>query len=245
MTDSPRIPWRRIVVTLTIGSFAIAALMGIAALLGGGDFGTPEWQVLGTTVLMGCSSMVLLTYLASAGTPYVVLGGLGAVADAVAVVTALILIWGDTTGPASDSLLEVFGVATVVAVTLAQVCLLAATAWRRTALAGLLWGTMAVATLLAAMVTALILGSDIGDNGARFFGVVGIVDVLGTIVTIALAAVGDSPTRGASTGPLEVELNAEIAERVRRRAAVTGRPAPDLVVEAVEHWLATSADQPG
>src|SRR4051812_16675466 len=98
MTAS-RTPWRRIVVALTIGSFTIAALMGIAALLGAGDFGTTEWQILGTTVVMGCSSMVVLTYLSSAGTPYVVCGGLGALADAVAVVTVLILIWADPTGP--------------------------------------------------------------------------------------------------------------------------------------------------
>jgi hypothetical protein len=243
MTDSARTPWRRIVVALTIGSFSIAALMGIGALLGAGDFGTGEWQILGTTVLMGCSSLVVLTYLATAGTPYVVFGGIGAVADAVAVVTALLLIWVESLG--SDTLARTFGVATVAALTLAQVCLLAAVAWRRPALALLLWGTTAVATLLGGMVTALILGSDIGDSGARFFGVVAIVDVLGTIVTIALAVFGDSPTRGALTGPLGVELPAELAERLRRRAADTGRPAPDLVVEAVERWLATSADRQG
>jgi hypothetical protein len=244
MTDSARTPWRRIVVALTIGSFSVAALMGIAALLGGGDFGTPEWRVLGTTVLMGCSSMVVLTYLASVGTPYVVFGGLGGVADAIAVATALVLIWGDASGSSSDSLLKMFGVATVVALTLAQVCLLAAVAWRRPALALLLWGTMAMATVLAAMLISLILGSDIGDNGARFFGVVAIVDVLGTIVTIALAVFGDSPTRGAVTGPLSVELPAELADRLRRRAADTGRPAPALATEAVAQWLASTADRP-
>ena len=63
MTDQTRTPWRRIIVALTIGSFSIAALMGIGALLGAGDFGTTEWRILGTTVLMGCSSIVVLTYL--------------------------------------------------------------------------------------------------------------------------------------------------------------------------------------
>jgi hypothetical protein len=242
MTDQTRTPWRRIIVALTIGSFSIAALMGIGALLGAGDFGTTEWRILGTTVLMGCSSIVVLTYLASAGTPYVVLGGLGAVADAVAVVTALLLIWVQSLE--SDSLVQTFGVATVAALTLAQVCLLAAVAWRRPALTLLLWSTMAVATVLAAMVTALILGSDIGDSGARFFGVVAIVDVLGTIVTIALAVFGDSPARGALAGPLSVELSDDLAGRLRRRAADTGRPAPELVAEAVQRWLDATADRP-
>jgi hypothetical protein len=72
---------------------------------------------------------------------------------------------------------------------------------------------------------------------------VAIVDVLGTIVTIALAVFGDSPTRDALTGPLTVELSADLAEPLRRRAADTGRPAPDLVVEAVERWLATTTDR--
>jgi hypothetical protein len=101
-----------------------------------------------------------------------------------------------------------------------------------------------MATVLAAMLISLILGSDIGDNGARFFGVVAIVDVLGTIVTIALAVFGDSPTRGAVTGPLSVELPAELADRLRRRAADTGRPAPALATEAVAQWLASTADRP-
>jgi hypothetical protein len=244
MSASAKSSRRHLVVALTIGSFSIAALMGIAALLGAGDFGTPELRILGTTLVLGCSSMVVLCYLATSGTPYGPFGGLGGVADAVAVVTALILIWGDTTGPASDSLLKTLGVGTVVALTLAQLCLLAAVAWRRPALALLLWGTMAVATVLAAMVTALILGSDIGDSGARFFGIVAIVDVLGTIVTIALAVFGDSPTRGAVKGPMSVELSADLAERLRSRVADTGRPAPVLVAEAVEQWLVSSADRP-
>jgi predicted DNA-binding protein len=54
---------------------------------------------------------------------------------------------------------------------------------------------------------------------------------------------GDSPTRCAVTGPLDVFLPAEIAERLRRRAAETGRPAPALVAEAVEQWLGSAADR--
>lgn len=243
MTESIQTPWRRIIVALTIGSFSIAALMGISALLGAGDFGNTEWQILGTTVLMGCSSLLVLSYLATAGTPYVAFGGLGALADAVVVTTALVMIWADTTG-GPDGLLKAFGVATVVAITLAQVCLLAVAVRRRPSLAPLLWGTTAVATVLAAIVTAAILGSDIGETGVRILGVVAIIDVLGTIVTIALAVFGDSPNRTPISGPLQVELGADLAERLRRRAAETARPASDLAAEAVESWLAASTDHP-
>lgn len=244
MTDSARTPWRRIVVALTIGSFSVAALLGITALLGAGDIGTPELQILGTTFVMGCSSLLVLTYLASAGTPYVVLGGLGAVADAVAVVSALVLIWADTAGPAPDVLLKTFGVAAVAAITVAQLCLLAAAAAHRRALGLLLWGTSAVATVLAAMVAAVILGSDIGETRARFLGVLAIVDVLGTIVTIALALFGDGPAREARPGRVTVELSPDLADRLRHRAADTGRPASDLATEALESWLTATADRP-
>jgi hypothetical protein len=245
MTAPAKSSWRHVVVALTIGSFSIAALIGIAALLGAGDLGTPELRILGTTVLMGCSSMVVLCYLAPSGTPYAALGGLGGVADAIAVATALLLIWGSWDSGDGGPLLKTFGVATVVALSLAQVSLLAALAWRRPALSVLLWGTIAVAAVLAAMVSAVVLGDDIGDGGARFLGVVAIVDVLGTVVTIALAVFGDSPTRGAASGPLTVELPAAVAERVRRRAADTDRRADDVVVEAVDRWLVSSVDQQG
>jgi len=56
--------FRRVVTTLTIGSFSVAALMGIVALLGGGDFGENEARVLLTTltVSLAASSGVAAWY---------------------------------------------------------------------------------------------------------------------------------------------------------------------------------------
>ena len=60
-------PIRRWIVRLTIGSFSVAALMGIVALLGGGEFGETEGRILLTTLLVGVVSIAVLCYLATAG----------------------------------------------------------------------------------------------------------------------------------------------------------------------------------
>ena len=52
--------FRRIAATLTIGSFSIAALMGIVALLGGGDFGEGEGKIVLTTLIVGSASICML-----------------------------------------------------------------------------------------------------------------------------------------------------------------------------------------
>lgn len=49
MTDTSKASLRRTMIALTIGSFSIAALLGVLSLLGGGDFGEPELRVLATT----------------------------------------------------------------------------------------------------------------------------------------------------------------------------------------------------
>ena len=58
--------FRRIVVILVIGSFSVAALLGIIALLGGGELGETEGKVLLTTVIVGVESIAVLCYLAVA-----------------------------------------------------------------------------------------------------------------------------------------------------------------------------------
>ena len=72
-------PVRRIVVWLTIGSFSIAALMGILALLCGGAFGEREGQVLLTTLVVGVTSVAMLCYLATAGTRVQAVGVVGGI----------------------------------------------------------------------------------------------------------------------------------------------------------------------
>ena len=85
---------RRLVVTLVIGSFSVAALLGIIALLGGGELGETEGRVLLTTVIVGVESIAVLCYLAVAGKRSALVGLAGGVVSLVPFSLALWLTWG-------------------------------------------------------------------------------------------------------------------------------------------------------
>ncbi len=70
---------RKVVVRLTIGSFSVAALLGIAALLAGGRFGETEARILLTTLLVGVVSIAVLCFLATAGKRFQLVGVAGGV----------------------------------------------------------------------------------------------------------------------------------------------------------------------
>lgn len=249
--------FRRVALWLTIGSFSIAALMGIVALLGGGDFGENEARILLTTLVVGSASVCVLCYLATGATPYQVVGIAGGTVVVVPIVTALMLIWRDwdlLEGP-SEATWKSFGVGLVLAATLAQASLLLGLAWARRSLAWLLWSTLALAALLAALVSGVILGSVEADEAWRALGIVAILDVLGTVLTAAVAKFGgrrDAPAalRGdlapePAVGPavgravgLAVGLPDQLAARLEERARATGRSPAHLVAEAVERYLA-------
>lgn len=230
--------FRRVAVALTIGSFSIAALMGIVALLSGGDFGEGQVKVLLTTLIVGCASICMLCYLATTGTLWFPFGVVGGVALTVPVVTSLVLVWHDWEEffP-EEGWLKWFGVGTVLAVTMAQVCLLLALAWTRPGLRFVLWVTNALALLLAVIVSGVILNEDEADGLWRLIGTIAILDVLGTLVTIALAKFGrgDDSRRVDDSAKLPPALEARLAER----AAQLGRSRASVLAEAVERFLQT------
>ena len=236
MTTPANPSLRTLVVAAAIGSFSLAALMGVAALLGAGDFGETEWRILLTTLLLGCSSIVVLCYAATSGTPYRLVGAAGGVADVVAVAAALLMIWVRPDLGGGTRLGETLGVAIVLALTLAQVCLLLGVSGRRPSTRPLLWATVALAAVLAGTVSALIVGMDGGEGTVRFLGVVAILDVLGTVVTIALAVFGASPAS------LTVTVPPALASLLRDRADETGRPVRDLVDEALARYVSVHQD---
>jgi len=242
---------RRTALFITIGSFSIAALMGVVALVAGGDFGEGEGKVLLTTLIVGCASICLLCYLATGGTPYRAVGVIGGLAVVVPVATALMLVWRDWElfDEPSEWIWKSFGVGTVVAATLAQMSLLLGVAWARKNLAWLLWPTLGLAAAMALLLSSMILGEAEADELWRLLGVIAILDVLGTVVTAALAkfARGDDdrpagqPTSSRKPTGLTVALSDDLAAAIEQRSRETGRSPAHLVAEAVERYLARPA----
>jgi len=230
---------RRIAATLTIGSFSIAALMGIAALLAGGSFGEGEARILLTTLIVGCASICMLCYIATAGTRWAMVGLAGGIAVVLPVATALVLVWSDW-DDVPEGLLKTFGVGVVVAVTLAQICLLLGVAGARPGLRLVLTGTVVLAAVLAALISSLILGTIENDDIWRLLGVIAILDVLGTLVTIAMAKFGGGDDEAVPAGRLRVTLPEAPADGIRQLARSTGRAPEDLVAEAVDRYLHSS-----
>lgn len=233
-----RAPLRRLVVTVTVGSFSVAALLGVVALLSGGEFGQTQVRVLLTTLVVGVTSVAVLCYLATAGTAYAPVGALGGVVVLVPLATALVLVWGrgDRGG---DVVVEAFGVGAILAATLAQACLLLVLAGRRgPGLRVLLALTLVLAGLLAAVLSALVLGVDADDEvTARMVGVVAILDVLGTVVVAALARFGGDPRTadpaGRTAGGSAVTVPADLLAEVDRLAAARGSTREAVVEDAL------------
>ncbi|WP_028653946.1 hypothetical protein [Nocardioides sp. J54] len=242
---------RRVVVTLVIGSFSLAALLGIAALLGGGEFTETQGRVLLTTVVVGVESTVVLCLLALAGHRFFPVSVVGGLASVVATGAALTLTWADFAwdSGAWDTLWKTFGVSGVVAGTGAQLALLVALTLRPGRAAGtlglLLAGTAAAAAVVATMVVVPILGeSDPGGTYWRTFGVLAILDVLGSVVLTALGAFGRArvprPTDAAATPAEPLALTPDLQERVASYARSRGTTPERVLAAAVDRYLAAS-----
>ena len=236
--SSGRAPVRRAIVTVTIVSFTVAALLGVLALLGG-DFGDTQVRVLLTTVTVGVVSIAVLCYLSTAGTPFQVVGALGGAAVLVPLGAALVLIWAeDQLGSNDDAFFQAFGVGAVVAGTLAQACLLLAIAYRKSPVVRVLLAvTLVLAGLLAAILSGLILGAEAeGDVVARAIGVIAILDVLGTVVVAALGKFGPGPD-----GVARISLPDELVAELDRRVAATGLSRDAVAAAAIEQYLRQGA----
>jgi membrane-bound ClpP family serine protease len=132
-----------------------------------------------------------------------------------------------------ENLYQTFGVAITASLTLAQICLLLGLAGARRPLAPVMWGTVVLALVVAGLVSAMITGYEPPDGFLRTLGVVAILDVLGTLVTIAVGVFG-RVERVAEA--VTVTLPAALAERLRLQSSETGRPVSDLVGEAVQRY---------
>lgn len=224
---------RRLVATLVIGSFTLAALMGIAALLGAGELGETEGRILATTVVVGIESIAVLCYLALAGRPSAWLGAVGAAVSAVAFVVSLDIIWADGEG------YRLWGASSVVAATFAQASLLVALTARR-GREWLLATTLVAVGVVGAMVVAPILNESFpeGDGYWRVLGVVAILDVLGSLVLIALAVfvrAAAVPRTGAASAQVDLRVDAAVRDRLVALAAQRGATPSEIIAEALLH----------
>lgn len=223
---------RRLVVTLVIGSFSVAALLGILALLGGGELGETEGRVLLTTVIVGAESIAVLCYLAVAGKASALVGVAGGLISLVPFSLALWLTWG---GREPDGVWDTFGVSVTLSATLAHACLLLALDRGRRRL--LLAGTLAAMAIVAAMIcNAIVNGENLGDLYWRTFGVVAILDVLGTVVFAALGIFGRRARPDDEPDLLTPALESRIIEAARSR----GVSPSQLISDALDHYLGGS-----
>jgi len=225
---------RRAVVNSIIGSFSLAALVGIVALLGGGSFGQTEGRILLTTLIVGLQSVAALCYLSLSGHRLAPVGVAGGVVSVVASGLALVLTWGGD----SEGAVRAFGVAVTIAASLAQASLLLALAGRERVDA-LLGATLAAITIVALLVLVPIL--DVGDPGggfARVLGVLAILDVLGTVLVSATALFGRGRTPGPRTSDTEPRLLSPALEvRLRDAARDRGTSPSQLISDALDNYL--------
>lgn len=220
---------RSLVVRLVIVSFSLAALLGIITLLAADALGESGGKVLGTTFVVGLESLAVLCYLAVAGTRRSWLGVAGGLISLVPFGLVLWLIWSETLE--GDLLWKIFGVGLTLAASLAQACLLAAVADHPRRRVGPLLGVTFVAiVVLAAMICyPIITESEPFDWYWRILGIVAILDVLGTILVIALQKFS-GPDASTSQHPsvLPAATEARLVEAARIRGT-----SPEALVDSL------------
>lgn len=240
-----------------IVSFSLAAIVGIIALLSG-DFGETQGRIILTTLLLGATSITALCHLAIADRAMRLVGFVGLAASTVTLVTGLVLIWRDWNAPGFDDWFKVFATAGILAVSFAHANLLLLLAGRRRAVIRI--GLMVTLVMIAAVAIMFILpvvsDGEIPGPGneewyTRLLGVVGILDVLGTVVVPVLAIfVRDAPAvavvdgaDAAAAPPVSAEhlaltLPADVATALERRAAADGVDAATAALDALRRGLA-------
>lgn len=223
---------RSLVVKLVIVSFSLAALLGIIALVGADVLGDTGSKVLGTTFVVGVEALAVLCYLAVGNTRLWWLGVVGGIISLVPFAIALWLIWSESSQ--DGALLRTLGVAVTIAASLAQASLLSTVADRpRPRVVPLLAVTFAAIAVLAVMICyPIITDSEPSSWYWRILGIVAILDVLGTILVIALQKFTGGAGAPQHEPALPDALQARLVEAARERgttpSALLGELLDDL-----------------
>lgn len=212
---------RRIAIIAIIASLSLTAIIGIIALLSG-DFGETQGRILLTTSLVAGLSILSLCHLAVVGRAVRVVGFAGITVSAIALALGLILVWTDSGVFDLSEVWRWFGVASVIAVSLAHAnLLLLLGARRRAVIRWGLWLTLATIAIVAVMIVLPILTEgkipgEQADSYWRLFGVVAILDVLGTIAVPVLGLFLRDAQPASEPEPvgMSIELSPELAARL-------------------------------
>ena len=231
---------RRAAIVVVIVSLLLAGVLGIVALLSG-EFGETQSRILLTTLAVAAFGLTALCHLAIASHRFRVVGYIGIAASVAALVPALVLIWSwFNVSETTSEWFRALGFLTILAVTLAQANLLLryASSTRAIVRIGL------AITLVAAVIVAIMLWLPILTDGDipgadtgywRFFGVIAIVDVIGTIaVPIIGLVVRGRPDDGAR---LILDVPAELLVRLDAAAAASGKGREATAVDALRRGL--------
>ncbi|MEZ3159863.1 hypothetical protein AB1K54_04860 [Microbacterium sp. BWT-B31] len=232
---------RRVIVGVIIASFGLAALGGIAVLLGA-PLDEIAARVLATTAVVGAFSVAVLCCVALVGRRLQVFGFVGAVVSVIAALLVIWLIWyrggyGDWWDAFSRGMWT--AVTASAAFSLASLLLLLADRRRPTVRVGLSV-TIALIAATLSMLVYLIWWSETIDGEAfwRTFGVIAILAALGAIVVPVLSLLLPD-ARGADARRMPRELAARlVAEADRRGMTVDELVAPVLPPAIPESALA-------
>ena len=234
---------RRTAVVLIVASLSLTAVVGIITLLSG-DFGPIQGKTMLTTLVIGVGSLTALCHLAVLGRPVRIVGFVGLAASAIALVLGLTAIWIDwgTSGELLAELVRWFAIVGIVALSIAHASLLLLLATRRrTAVRVSLAVTLAAIAVVASMLFVPIL-TDFEVPGAnddtywRVFGVIAIIDALGTVVVpiIALFLRDDEPVAAAGPTPSATPDATGIEQRIAALSATTGLDRDRLLTAALD-----------
>ncbi len=228
--------FRRAAIIVVIASLVLSAILGITALFGAG-FGEVQGKVLLTTVTIGVFGITILCHLAIVGRAARLVGLIGLVTSLAAIVPPLVLIWTPWSSfTSSGEWWKAFGVLTVLAVSLAQANLLLLLVGRpQPAIRIILWVTLAMMAILAIMIILPIategeIPGGAGEDYWRWFGVVAILDVLGT-VTLPVVGLVLKPRRQSGVAAEaaaetlaapRIPIPADLARRIAVSAAAVG-----------------------
>ncbi|MEO7121561.1 MAG: hypothetical protein ABI400_00230 [Lacisediminihabitans sp.] len=228
--------FRRVAIIVIIVSLSLTAVIGIITLITG-SFGEVQSKIMLTTLIIGATSVVALCDLAVLGRRVRIVGITGLVAAAIALVTALSLVWGSDS---SELVVKIFALAAIAAGSIAHASLLLLLSERRrSAVRTGLWITVAlIALLLVLLYLAILSNGDVWGNAyAKLVGTVAILDVLGTIVVPVVSLFlrdGGAPAVGTV---LTIAVPPALAARLSLAATEAGTTADELAVDAIARAL--------